>query len=297
MCTPEMDRRTALRLAATGVVAAGALIGAGAGAGTAAASSLDAADTQGGGHHRQRVPVEQISIQLYTLRNAIGTNPEPVLESLRRIGYRKVELAGTYGLTARQFRRVLDRTGIRATSAHVGPDGDFSRTVDDCLTLGCRMAAMPYAAYTTPAEWEALAARLNAAATIAARRGLRYGYHNHAQEFATLSDGRTGYDILLNGTDRRLLHLELDLYWAVTGGADPVEVVARDPYRFRQFHVKDRAADGSFADLGTGTIDFARIFRETRSGDRFEYIVEHDQPTDPLSTARVGYRYLRTLRY
>jgi sugar phosphate isomerase/epimerase len=290
MCTPEMDRRTALRLAATGVVAAGALIG---GAGAASAAS----DDRHGSRPRHKVPLDQISIQLYTLRTIIGTDPEPVLESLRRIGYRKVELAGTYGLTARQFRRILDRTGIRATSAHVGPDGDFARTVDDCLTLGCRMAAMPYAAYTTPAEWEALAGRLDTAARIAAGAGLRYGYHNHAQEFATLSDGRTGYDILLDGTDRRLLHMELDLYWAVTGGADPVEVIARDPYRFRQFHVKDRAPDGSFADLGTGTIDFGRIFRETRSGDRFEYIVEHDQPTDPLSTARVGYRYLRDLRY
>ncbi len=292
MCNPEMDRRAALRLAAAGVVAAGALVGAGAGSASAAAG------TDGHGHRpRQKVPKEQISIQLYTLRNAIGTNPEPVLRQLHRIGYRKVELAGTYGLTAGQFRRILDRTGIRATSAHVGPDGDFARTVDDCLTLGCRMAAMPYAAYTTPDEWSALADRLNTAAAIAARRGLRYGYHNHAQEFATLSDGRTGYDILLDGTDRGLLHMELDLYWAVTGGADPVEVVARDPYRFRQFHVKDRAPDGSFADLGAGTIDFARIFRETRSGDRFEYIVEHDQPPNPLSTAEVGYRYLRNLRY
>lgn len=293
MCTPQMDRRAALRLAATGVVAAGALIGAG--AGTASAHS----DTEGNGYGRgkHKVPVHQISIQLYTLRNAIGTNPEPVLRQLRRIGYRKVELAGTYGMTAAQLRRILDRTGISATSAHVGPDGDFSRTVDDCLTLGCARAVMPYAAYTTPQEWSALADRLNTAAAIAAARGLRYGYHNHAQEFATLSDGRTGYDILLDGTDRRLLHLELDLYWAVTGGADPVEVVARDPYRFRQFHVKDRAPDGSFADLGTGTIDFGRIFRETRSGDRFEYIVEHDQPVDPLATAAVGYRYLRNLRY
>ncbi|HEY0637353.1 MAG TPA: sugar phosphate isomerase/epimerase [Pseudonocardiaceae bacterium] len=288
-----MDRRTALRLAATGVVAAGALIG----GSSATAAATEAAGTDGHGHRPgRRVPREQISVQLYTLRSVIGNNPEPVLESLRRIGYRKVELAGTYGLTAAGFRRILDRTGIRATSAHVGPDGDFARTVDDCLTLGCRYAAMPYAAYTTPQEWSALADRLSAAALLARRQGLQYGYHNHAQEFATLSDGRTGYDILLNGTDPAL-HMELDLYWAVTGGADPVEVVARDPRRFRQFHVKDRAPDGSFADLGAGTIDFGRIFRETRSGGRFEYIVEHDQPSDPLATARVGYDYLRDLRY
>jgi sugar phosphate isomerase/epimerase len=290
MCTPELDRRAALRLAATGVVATGALIGAGT-TGTALAGSLD------GHRHGRRVPPGQISIQLYTLRRIIGNDPEPVLRALHRIGYRKVELAGTYGLTAAAFRRILDRTGIRATSAHVGPDGDFSRTVDDCLTLGCRYAVMPFAAYQTPQEWSALADRLNAAAALAASRGLRYGYHNHAQEFATLPGGRTGYDILLAETDPRLLHLELDLYWAVTGGADPVEVVARAPRRFRQFHVKDRAPDGSFADPGTGTIDFPRIFRETDSGGRFEYIVEHDQPADPLRTAAIGYRYLRTLRY
>lgn len=287
MCSPHVNRRDALRLAATGVVAAGALA---AGAGTAAADP--------DGHRpRRKVPKEQISIQLYTLREIIGDDPEPVLRQLRRIGYRKVELAGTYGLPAREFRRLLDRVGIRATSAHAGPDGDFEQTVADLTILGCTYAAMPYAAYSTAAEWSALAARLNTAARIAARRGLRYGYHNHAQEFAPLPDGRTGYDILLAETDPRLLHLELDLYWAVTGGVDPVQVVRRAPWRFRQFHVKDRAADGSFANLGEGTIDFARIFRLTNSGSRFEYIVEHDQPADAIETARVGYDYLRDLRY
>jgi sugar phosphate isomerase/epimerase len=286
----RMDRRAVLR--------SGLGLAAAAGAGVLAGATPALADSDHGRGHRRRVPPDQISIQLFTLREIIGNNPEPVLVALRRIGYTKVELAGTYGLTAAQLRRILDRTGVRATSAHVGPEGDFSRTVDDLLTLGCRQANMPFAAFQTPAEWSALADRLNVASALAARRGLRYGYHNHATEFARLPGSRrTGYDILLAECDRRLVHMQLDLYWAVTGGVDPVRILRRDPRRFRQLHVKDRARDGSFADLGAGTIDFPRIFRHGQLRDDVEFIVEHDQPPNPLATAAVGYRYLRTLRF
>ncbi|MET1074987.1 MAG: sugar phosphate isomerase/epimerase, partial [Umezawaea sp.] len=115
-------------------------------------------------------------------------------------------------------------------------------------------------------------------------------------EFAVL-EGKRPYDVITGGTSRRDVHLEVDLYWAVTAGVDPVEVYRRNFPRVRQFHVKDRNVDGSFADLGKGTIDFARIFRGTWYRHVDEYIVENDQPVDALVTAEVGYKYLRDIRF
>ncbi|MFE2756839.1 sugar phosphate isomerase/epimerase family protein [Actinosynnema sp. NPDC059335] len=263
-------------------------------AGAAAALPATASATGAGpGRPRRRVPRESISIQLYTLRDLIGDEPEPVLSALADIGYRKVELAGTYGRSAAEFAAVLRRCGLRATSSHVGIDGDLDQVIADARTLGNKYVVVPWVNYGTLAEWRAFTARLEAAGDRLRRAGLNLGYHNHAHEFARV-EGVRPFDVITSGTTRRNVHLELDLYWAVTGGVDPVEVYRSQFPRVRQFHVKDRAADGSFADLGTGTIDFAAIFR---AADVTEYIVENDQPRDALTTARVGYEYLTNLRF
>ena len=111
--------------------------------------------------------------------------------------------------------------------------------------------------------------------------------------------------MLTSRLDPRLVHLEVDLYWAYTGGvntnaADPdrfaIEVIHEAPQRVRQFHVKDRdGSTGDMCDLGTGVVDFPRIFR---SHEVEEYIVENDTPdVSPLTSAAVGHLYLDHLEY
>jgi sugar phosphate isomerase/epimerase len=164
---------------------------------------------------------------------------------------------------------------------------------------------VPYLVSDSLDQWKTWAEQMNVEAAAARRAGLRYGYHNHAHEFTTdLGGGRTPWDVLTAELDPRLVHLEIDLYWAVTGGVgrgarDPVrfalDVIRRAPQRVLQFHVKDRHLDGDMADLGTGTIDFRRIFDKHRVE---EYIVENDTPdVTPEQTSRVGYRYMRKLRF
>jgi sugar phosphate isomerase/epimerase len=284
--TDSVSRRSVLRGAA----------GAAALAGAAAALPATAAAEPDHGRRALRVPREKISIQLYTLRTILATDLEGTLEALADIGYRKVELAGLHGRTAAEFRAILDRIGIRATSSHVGIDGDLNQVIADAHTLGNSRVVVPFVQLPTIAEWRAFTARLEEAGRLFRRNGLHLGYHNHAHEFALL-EGVRPYDVVTGGTTGRNVHLEMDLYWTVTGGADPVRVYWDNFPRVRQYHVKDRAPDGSFADPGTGTIDFPRIFRANHAHEVDEYIVEHDQPADPLHTAQVGYRYLADLRF
>jgi sugar phosphate isomerase/epimerase len=266
------------------------------GAAAAAAALPGVASATGGGRPGRRVPRESISIQLYTLRGIIGDNPEPVFEALADIGYRKVELAGTYGRTAEELAKLLRKHRLSASSAHVGIDGDLDKVVADAKTLRNTYVVVPYVNLPTIAEWVAFTERLDAASKVLRRAGLKLGYHNHAHEFQVL-EGRRPYDVITQGTSRRDVHLEVDLYWAVTAGVDPVDVFRQNFPRVRQYHVKDRKPDGGFADLGTGTIDFARVFRDTWHHRVDEYIVENDQPADALVTAEVGYKYLRDLRF
>jgi sugar phosphate isomerase/epimerase len=244
---------------------------------------------------RRRVPIDRISVQLYSLRSLLQNDPEGTLSALADIGYRKVELAGTYGRSATEFRAILDRCHLKASSTHVGIDGDLNQTIADAKILGNSLANVPYANFATIAEWEAFAGRVNTAAAAFRKAGIELGYHNHAHEFAPIGGVRP-YDVLTAKTDKRLVHLEIDLFWAVTGGADPVQLFRQHHPRVTQYHVKDRTADGQMTDPGTGVIDFRRIFAAS-CHTIGEYIVEHDQPTDPLNTAKVGFEYLRTVRF
>jgi sugar phosphate isomerase/epimerase len=280
-----ISRRSMLRGAAGAAITAGAM------------SVLPGTASAGHGHRPSRVPKDKISIQLYTLRDLFEADLEGTMSALADIGYRKVEMAGTYGRSAAEFRRILDANHIRATSSHVGIDGiDLDQAIADARTLGNSRVVHPYSNYPTIAEWRDFTARLEAAGKVFRRAGIPLGYHNHNHEFIAI-DGVKPYDVITHGTSRRDVYLEMDLYWVVTGEQDPVRVFYQNAGRVKQFHVKDRKPDGSFADLGEGTIDFPHIFRATHRLEVDEYIVENDQPVDALKCADTGFRYLNNVRF
>jgi len=284
-----VSRRSMLRGAAGAALAVGA-----AGALPAVAS----ADNAGrGGHRSLRVRKDKISIQMWTVRHLAEADLEGTLDALADIGYRKIELAGTYGRSATEFRKLLDQRHIRATSTHVGIDGvDINQAIADAKILGNRRSNVAWANYATIAEWEAFADRLEAAGEAYRRAGIGFGYHNHNQEWASIGGVRP-YDVLTRRTSRRNVSFEIDIYWVVTGEADPVREFYRIAGRVKQWHVKDRKPDGGFADLGEGTIDFPRIFRATWPLEVEEYIVENDEPVDALKCAETGYNYLANVRF
>ncbi|QFU93993.1 sugar phosphate isomerase/epimerase [Amycolatopsis sp. YIM 10] len=284
MVDRNLSRRSMLRGAAGAAVAGGALL------------ALPGVASAGGGHGHGHgsIPLHRISVQLYTLRSLLEKDLDGTLGALSDIGYRNVEMAGTYGRSAAEFRKILDKHRLRATSSHIGIDGDVNKLIEDAKTLGHRYSAVPWAKYETKAEWQAFAERLDKASRAFAKAGIQFGYHNHDHEFA-LVEGVRPFDILAKGTSSRYTHFEVDLYWAVVAGVDPVKLFWQQHGRVLQYHVKDRGADGGWADVGTGTIDFRKIFDGT-PGIR-EYIVEHDNPADPLKTAKVGFDYLRKVRF
>ncbi|APU14826.1 MULTISPECIES: sugar phosphate isomerase/epimerase family protein [Actinoalloteichus] len=283
---PE-SRRGFLRLAGGAAVAVGA----------SGLITANAAATPG--RHR-RVPREHIGIQLYTVRSLMESDPQGTLNRLGEIGYATVGVSGLYGHRPQEFRAMLDTAGLRAVLTHLSLDairGDWQQALADAHVLGVQSVVVPSlpGELQNPAGYRQVAGEFNVAGLAARKAGLRFLYHNHGFDFATV-DGEVLYDILVEETDRRLVNFELDLYWAVDGGYDPVDYFRRYPGRFPVFHVKDMAADGSFEDVGHGTLDFPRMFAERRSGVR-EYVVEHDAPADPLNSALRSYEYLSTMRF
>ncbi|BBH71336.1 xylose isomerase [Actinoplanes sp. OR16] len=294
------------------------LLGAAAAAGAAGALAAPTAATAGGSGHGKagRVPRDQISVQLYTLRNQLSIDLEASLAELAEIGYTRVEHAGFVGRTAAQFRAALDNAGLRATSGHVGIPQPFNadtwkRALEDAAIVGNKYIVHPFfgqgpnGPIRDGAVYRAFAADLNKAGELARRAGLSFGYHNHHAEFFRQNGtSRTGFDILTGETDPRLVHLEVDLFWAFRGANDPVDLIKKHRGRIRQVHVKDLDINASFADPGDGLIDFGRIFQHAREAGLVEYIVERDDagspprtPADALVTAERGYEYLKGLRF
>ena len=305
------SRRGFLRTAAATAAALGA-------SGALAAPAL-ANDAGAKGRGRDRVPPDQISIQLYTLRDQLAIDLEGTLQALGDIGYTRVEHAGFVGRTVEEFKAALDAAGLRATSGHVPIPQPFDpaawrASLADATTLGSKFIVHPFfgidfatgEVVRTTAPWRAFARDLNRAGRMARAAGLKLGYHNHNWEFFRLTDNpsRTAYDVLTEVTDPDLVHLQLDLFWAIRGARDPVDLIRQNKGRVLQYHVKDLNQAGSFADPGQGLIDFARIFRHSDEAGVREYIVERDdagtpprEPADALDTARVGYQFLRTVRF
>ncbi len=322
MTRPTVSRRGVL---AAGAVTATAALGVAATATPAAAAPEADADPDAAraGGRFDRVPRDRISVQLYTLRDQLQIDLEGSLAELRRIGYTRIEHAGFVGRTAAQFRAALDAAGLRATSGHVGIPQPFDaaawqRALDDARVVGNRYIVHPFFGLDSSGQpirdaavYAAFARDLNRAGAMAKRAGLSFGYHNHHLEFVKQNGGRrTGFDILTAETDPDLVHLEVDLYWAWRGCADPVDLIHRHRGRVRQVHVKDMDVTSAnftsapFADVGAGLIDFGRIFEHAREAGLAEYIVERDDagspprtPAQALDTARIGFRYLDTLRF
>jgi sugar phosphate isomerase/epimerase len=282
-------------------------------------ASAQAPDCAGRG-----VPVNKISIQLWTFAEYVGFGTDPatiarletVLSSLSEMGYRNVEPFTLSGLSAEDYRALLDKYGLKASARHVNvgtPESpiDFQQVLDDNKTLGIQYfgsGSTPIfpPIYTTEAQWIAYAEYLNDLGAVARQQGQTLMVHNHDIEFETVFGDQTVFDILMANTDPRNVVFQVDLYWATNGGglANPLELLERYGNRIQLFHVKDMAAGpfpGRIEIVGEGIIDFPEIFAASVGQIRY-YVVEHDprfgDPTfDPFEAAQKGFNYLNCVNF
>lgn len=256
----------------------------------------------GGSQSDQRL--DRIGIQLYTVRSDMERDFEGTLARVAEIGYREVEFAGYFGRSASDVRAVLGRVGLAAPSSHVGLP-DFRRDVDGVIAtasaIGHNYLVVPWldvAERRTLDDYRRIGQELNRIGEKVRAAGMRLGYHNHDFELARI-DGRIPLDVLLEESNPNLVVLELDLYWAVKGGIDPVTYLGQYPGRVHLVHVKDSAGapEHRMVDVGKGTIDFAHIFaRGELAGIRHAF-VEHDNPPSTSETMRASYQHLAQLSW
>lgn len=245
-----------------------------------------------------------IALQLFTVRDVLNQDLDGGLQQVAGCGYQYVELAGTYGLEPQELKAKLDKFGLTPISAHIGLDA-LQDKLPETLKLAEVMGIDKMAVAYLNEKWRSIdgytqaAKQLSNAAKQAADQSVRIGYHNHAFEFETQSDGRTGYQILTDETDAGVF-FEMDIYWFVKGDQDPQRWMDKLEGRIPLLHMKDmdNTADRGFAEIGTGTIDLKAVASVAPQYGVQALIVEQDNNwanMDPMNSARVGYRNLSNM--
>jgi len=287
-----MNRREFMKRSA--VVAAGTAV---AGTGLGGLFTLTGCDDKATGKGKV------VGLQLYSLREAMGQDVPGTLKTVSQIGYKSLETAGygdgkLYGYAPKEFKKMCEDLGMEVTSAHVGQEYSAERdaevmafwdkALDAQLEAGCTYAIQPWFPIGETIESvKVYCDYFNKVGEMAKGKGIKFGFHNHAGEFEQ-RDGQVILDYMIANTDPAKVLYELDVYWAVKGGVDPVDYINKYKDRISVLHIKDESIIGE-----SGMMDFEPIFDALYQNGHKDYYVEVEQYTlPPVNCVQRSYDYL-----
>jgi sugar phosphate isomerase/epimerase len=267
--------------------------------------------------------IKSFGIQLYSLRDVVMQDHKNVLTKLASFGYKELEAYGMDNEQAKHFfsadtKKLIADLGMKLISSHAMPgrvaDKPIKGSIDDFapkwkkivetgVQMGLKYITVPYTEEPfrkSKDDYKQLIEMLNKLGEYTVSQGLKFTYHNHAFEFDTY-DGEVMYDLMLKESDAKFVNFEMDLYWVVFAGKNPLDYFAKYPGRFKQWHVKDmdKIDKKLNTDVGKGTIDFASIFKQAKLAGTKHFFVEQETGYNPDSTtsAKNCATYMKELKY
>ena len=253
-----------------------------------------------------------VGLQLYSLRDQFKKDVAGTLDQVRAFGITNVELAGTYGVATEKFKEQLDARGLKAVSAHFSYEQCRDHIEDvarEAKLLGLEYAGCAWIPHNDPFDEKTCreaAAVFNRAGEALAKHGIKFFYHTHGYEFLPYRDG-TLFDLLMAETNPRYVLIEMDVFWIVHPGQDPVKLLEKYGKRFELMHVKDmkRGTPRGFTGqsdvtnnvvLGEGMIDWPSVFRAAKKAGVKWYFIEDESPTS-VEQIPQSLRYLEKVKF
>lgn len=258
----------------------------------------------------------EIGIQLYTLRNELKEDTVSTIKTVAEAGYQQVE---PYGFpNAGLMIQAAKDHGMAVNSSHFDWESvtnpskkgttPFGKILDEARKEGLAHLVVPYVHEEnrqTLDDYKRLAENCNRAALKAKQAGIQLSYHNHAFEFQPQEGGKTGYDILISEFAPEM-KFEMDVFWIVVGGVDPVKLLRKLKGRVSQLHLKDlkkgmslpefgKVPNDAFKELGNGSIDMEPIIKAAEKAGVAHCHVEQDQSPNPIKSIQQSIQYLGTL--
>ncbi|MCR2821744.1 sugar phosphate isomerase/epimerase family protein [Lederbergia panacisoli] len=263
----------------------------------------------------------KVGVQLYSVRNSLKAEPFKTLEKIAQAGYKYVEAANHnaleddgvgFGLSAKEMKKALEDLGLSIIGCHINPLNlerlpavlDYHQELGN-KQIGCDIEFFPYE------DMDYLRRRcelFNKVGELCKERGMRYYYHNHYQEFQRFGE-KTVYELIMEHTDPELVFIEMDTYWIMRGGQDPLKLIEQYRDRLILLHQKDFPKDSPqpvnmfdgtindkesisfslfeetkdprcFTEIGTGTMPIQEIINAAVTAPNMEYIVLEQDHTD-----------------
>ena len=254
-----------------------------------------------------------VGLQLYSLRNQFGTNVSGTLAEIKSWGITNVELAGTYNLTPEKFKAELDARGVNAFSGHFPYDrlrSDIEGVAKDAQTLGLKYVGCAWIPHGEPFDEKTCRDAIevfNKAGEALAKHGLTFFYHAHGYEFQPHQDG-TLFDLLMRETNPKFVNFQMDVFWIVHPGQDPVKLLEKFGSRWQLMHLKgmrDSTPTGLLTGhsavtndvaVGTGKIDYVPILKAGKKVGIKWYVIEDESPSSESQIPQ-SYNYLQTLKW
>lgn len=265
-------------------------------------------------------------LQLSTITSLMMSDFEGSLAKAREIGYDQVEFSGRgfLGRSPEEVKGYLEKYSLDAPVGRVTPNypanyfylsaaeraeagkpfsgiENLLKNVEYALSvakfMGQKYLNLPIAPreeFTSRRKVENIIHLFNEAGAMCKEQGVLFGYHNHNFEFVEV-DGIHPYDLMLAETDPELVSFQFDTYWVRRGGGDLIEYITKYPGRFPSVHLKDITSEGSFEDVGHGTIDFPEFIAAAMENGSKHFFVERDGPPEPMKAIQRSYDYLSRL--
>ncbi len=251
---------------------------------------------------------KNFGLQLYTLRADLPKDPKGIIKQIAGFGYNQIEgyegAQGIFwGMKNTDFKQYVEDLGMTFVSSHCDINNNFEQKAAEAGAIGMKYLICPYLGeQKTVDEYKQAADKFNRCGDICKKNGLKFAYHNHGYTFKPL-DGVMPQDILMENTDPELVQYEMDMYWVVTAGQDPLAWLEKYPNRFTLCHVKDREKNApageanASCDLGKGSIDYAKILPIAKKKGTYYMIVEQEKyaGSTPLKSAEAGATYMKNL--
>ncbi|WP_026694288.1 sugar phosphate isomerase/epimerase family protein [Peribacillus kribbensis] len=246
-----------------------------------------------------------IGLQLWTVKEETEKDFEGTLRKLAQMGYPGVEFAGFYQASSLCLKELLQETGLKPAGSHT-PLEELIQKLEEVLDynrgIGNKLIVLPWLPEQkrkTAVAYKETASLLNEIGQKCRENGFMFAYHNHDFEFQRYGEG-TGLDILLKHTSPENVKFELDSYWAVYAGVDPIALMREHPGRFISLHLKDmKIGDGEkrSTELGTGTIDIKSLITAGMEQEIDWYIIEQEQfEQSPVDSCKQSLQFILDLK-
>lgn len=255
---------------------------------------------------------KEIGVQLYTIREQLTADLEGSMKKLAQIGYNYIEATGFaksdagyqfYGKSPKDFSKMLADNGqFLLSNLTVFELENADAVCAAHVEAGCKYIVYSYLSeqYRQNLDgYKATSEMLTKIGEVAKRNGLQFAYHNHHFEYTDM-EGQVPMDVMMANTDVANVKFELDIYWIEKAGKDPIEYFNKYPGRFELWHLKDMTNDAEkfFAPVGSGTIDWQKVFAAREKSGMKHYFVEQDRTKgDIWKDITDSYNFLNNAKY